>query len=245
MRAVGGVGTSWERQPGQRSFGLDMRGPWAWAALPKRRGLGGPALSGAAAGWSVRRPPQPTRRPLLHAPSSGQPRRALPPWQARVCPPTRLHVHTGSYTLTHAQRRRLVLTTAHAPTPLPTPEATGLPGACAGTRLAPCPEAACSRLESTKTPEAPGGALGPPEQSGQGRSSLCRDHMAPFRASPADPPSIPQRRERRGARPRRSPTWCSCAMSPLLCHLAAPHWSWCDTASDSRCLPKILSQPAS
>lgn len=244
MRAVGGAGTSWERQPGQRSFGLDTRGPWAWAALPKRRGLGGPALERGCS--RLEREEAPAAHPPSPAPCSQQwPAQTRSPSLASTCVPTDTSSRTRGLIHTHAQRRRPVLTTAHAPAPLPTPEATGLPGACAGTRLAPRPEAACSRLESTKTPEAPGGALGPPEQSGQGRSSLCRDHMAPFRASPADPPSIPQRGERRGACPRRSPTWCSCAMSPRLCHLAAPHWSWCDTASDSRCLPKILSQPAS
>lgn len=225
MRAVGGAGTSWERQPGQRSFGLDTRGPWAWAALPKRRGLGGPALERGCS--RLEREEAPAAHPPSPAPCSQQwPAQTRSPSLASTCVPTDTSSRTHGLTHTHAQRRRLVLTTAHAPAPLPTPEATGLPGACAGTRLAPRPEAACSWLESTKTPEAPGGALGPPEQSGQGRSSPCRDHIGPLQSQPCRP-SIHSTAWRAAGRPPSEVPYVV-----LLCHEPPP--------LPSRCSPLVL-----
>lgn len=171
VRAVGGAGTSWERQPGQRSFGLDTRGPWAWAALPKRRGLGGPALERGCSRLERE------EAPAAHLPSPTPcfqqwPAQTRSPSLASTCVPTDTSSRTHGLIHTHAQCRRLVLTTAHAPAPLPTPEATGLPGVCAGTRLAPVPRLPVAGLSPRRPLKRLAGPWDP--QNSRGRDGvLC------------------------------------------------------------------------
>lgn len=110
VRAVGGAGTSWERQPGQRSFGLDTRGPWAWAALPKRRGLGGPALERGCS--RLEREEAPAAHPPSPAPCSQQwPAQTRSPSLASTCVPTDTSSRTRG--LIHTHTRPASPTSAH------------------------------------------------------------------------------------------------------------------------------------